>query len=161
MLRRSLLFSLFALPALADSTNLRYSTILGPDFNPAGISADGSGQVYVAANGTPDATGQRTSLLVEAFRPDGSAIYTRRIGVRGSITVGALAADAASNVFLAGGTSAADLQPNAGTQLGTVPSGPSDTRSFLMKLDAKGYCIMVRVPRWLSRKLGRRGGAYR
>lgn len=141
MLRCSLIFSFFALAALADSPNLRYSTILGRDFNPTGIAADPSGNIYVAANGTPDATGQRSSILVKALRPDGSEIYTQRITVTGNITVGALAVDASGSAVLVGGTTAQNLQPNVSTQLGAAPTGSSDSRSFLMKLDPKGIVL--------------------
>ena len=50
MFRYSLLFSVFALAALAESPNLRHSTILGPGFYPVAISADSAGNVYIAAN---------------------------------------------------------------------------------------------------------------
>lgn len=141
MFRRALLLSLFALAALADSPNLRYSTILGSDFNPAGIAADSAGNVYIAANGTPDTTNNRTSIVMKCLRPDGSEIYTRTIAVTGSISAGSLAVDASGDAFLVGGTTVPDFQPNAGTQLGAAPTGPADARSFLMKLDKRGTTL--------------------
>src|SRR5207249_3342642 len=114
---------------------------LGHDFNPAGIAADSTGNVYIAANGTPDTTTNRMSILIKCFRPDGSEIYTRTIAVVGSIVAGGLAVDAAGDAFLVGGTTVPNFQPNAGTQLGTSPNGQADARSFLLKLDPKGITL--------------------
>ena len=141
MLRCFLILWAFALTALADSPKLRYSTIAGDDFDPVGIAADRSGNVYLAGSGTPGATGQRTFIVLTAIRPDGAEIYTRRIAVTGTITVGALAVDGAGYALLAGGTTAPDLQPDVRTQLGAAPSGSSDGRSFLMKLDPQGAVV--------------------
>src|SRR5580704_1885446 len=136
-----LLFSGLAFAASAFPV-LTYSTYLRDNFTPKAIATDSSGNVYLAGNAIVDPATSQSTLLVVKLNPQASQyLYVRYLGGSVNDSANAIAVDATGNVYIAGSTTSPDFPVTSGGNLGTAPTGPSNPRSFVAKLDASGEIV--------------------
>ncbi|HEV3029455.1 MAG TPA: SBBP repeat-containing protein [Planctomycetota bacterium] len=130
-----------------SGSSLVWSTLLGGsgDEGAFAITLDPSGAVYVggytSSTNFPALNGMRGTLkgssdgFVTKIAPDGASIvWSTLVGGSGDDSVAGIVLDAAGNVYLAGGTSSADLPVPGGFD--TALSGSSD--GFVMKITVSG-----------------------
>ena len=121
---------------------LAYSTYLRDSFTPKAIAADSAGNIYVAGNAVLDPASPQTTVLVVKLNPQGTQyLYVRYLGGSVNDSANAMAVDSAGNAYVAGATTSPDFPVTAGGNLGTAPTGQSDQRSFVTKLDASGNVV--------------------
>ena len=128
--------TLFAAPALT------YSTYLRQGFTPNAITTDSAGNIYIAGSFLVDSPARESTGLVVKLNPSGTTfLYQRYLG--GSIydSISAIAVDAAGNAYVAGQTGSPDFPVTTGGNMGIVPCGNSDRRSFVAKLDSVGNVV--------------------
>lgn len=146
MIRLSISLFLFAglvFAATAPSNPvLAYSTYLRDSFTPKAIAADSAGNIYVAGNAVLDPASPQTTVLVVKLNPQGTQyLYVRYLGGSVNDSANAMAVDSAGNAYVAGATTSPDFPVTAGGNLGMAPTGQSDQRSFVAKLDANGNVV--------------------
>ena len=121
---------------------LAYSTYLRDGFTPKAIAADSAGNIYVAGNAVLDSQSPQTTVLVMKLNPQGTQyLYVRYLGGSVNDSANAIAVDSAGNAYVAGWTRSPDFPVTAGGNLGTAPTGQSDQRSFVTKLDGSGNVV--------------------
>ncbi|MGA7236469.1 MAG: SBBP repeat-containing protein [Bryobacteraceae bacterium] len=146
MIRLTLSFCLFSgLVCAATAPSfpvLAYSTYLRDGFTPKAIAADSAGNIYLAGNAVLDPQSPQTTVLVMKLNPQGTQyLYVRYLGGSVNDSANAIAVDSAGNAYVAGSTRSPDFPVTAGGNLGTAPTGQSDQRSFVTKLDGSGNVV--------------------
>jgi uncharacterized protein (TIGR03435 family) len=139
-------FFLYAALAVAASAAtfpaLTYSTYLRDSFTPKAIATDSSGNIYIAGYAIVDPAALQTTVLVAKLNPQASQyLYVRFLGGSVDDYANALTVDAAGNVYIAGSTISPDFPVTTGGNLGTPPTGSTDPRSFVAKLDPNGNVV--------------------
>jgi uncharacterized protein (TIGR03437 family) len=121
---------------------LAYSTYLRDSFTPRAIATDSVGNIYVAGNAMLDPATLQTTVLVVKLNPQGTQyLYVRYLGGSVNDSAAAITVDNGGNAYVAGSTTSPDFPVTAGGNLGTAPTGQSDQRSFVTKLDANGNVV--------------------
>ncbi len=138
----SLLFLCLIPAATCPAANLAYSTYLRYGFTPSAMTSDAQGNLYVAGSAIVDPVSRATSAVVAKLDPTATRyLYLEYQDSAAGDMVGAIAVDAAGNLYVTGTTSNPNF-PVTASQLGAPPTGPSDTRAFLTKLNPAGVVLL-------------------
>jgi uncharacterized protein (TIGR03437 family) len=125
---------------------LTYSTYLRDGFTPNAITTDSSGNIYLAGNLVVDPVARQTTALVAKLNPQATKyLYVRVLGGSVYESGNAIAVDSAGNAYIAGQTASADFPVTAGGNLAALPTGTTDQRSFVTKLDPTGNIVYSAV----------------
>jgi len=140
--------SLFLCSALALAASaatfpvLTYSTYLRDSFTPKAIATDSAGNIYVTGYAIVDPAAAQTAVLVIKLNPQASEyLYVRYLGGSVDDYANAITVDSAGNAYIAGSSASPDFPVTSGGNLGTPPTGGSDQRSFVAKLDPTGNVV--------------------
>ncbi len=129
---------------VAWPASLAVSTFLKDGFVPTAIAADPQGNVYVAGSSIIDPEAQTTGAVVA--KVDGKAsqfLYLSYLDSAASDRISAIAVDSAGNAYVAGWTGNPNFPVTGGGSLGTAPTGSTDLRSFVVKLNPQGAVIFA------------------
>ena len=130
------------IPALWPAT-LAVSTYFKDGFTPSAIAADSAGNAYVAGTAVIDPKAQTSSAVVAKF--DGKAsqyLYLTYFDSAAADTIQGITVDSAGNAYITGWTQNPNFAATGGS-LGTAPTGPTDHRSFVAKLDPQGALVFA------------------
>lgn len=132
--------TVYLLPA-AFAANLTVSTYLRDGFTPTAIASDPGGNIYIAGSTIVDPASRATSAAVMKVNPTATDyVYFSYIDATAPDQVTAIAVDASGNAYVAGWTTNPNF-PVTGATLGTAPAGANDPRSFVTKLDSRGFVV--------------------
>jgi uncharacterized protein (TIGR03437 family) len=123
------------------AASLAYSTYLKDGFTPNAMVSDAQGNLYLAGQAVTDPLSGATSAV--AVKVDSHAskfLYFVYLDGAGSGTASAITVDSAGNAYIAGTTANPNF-PATGGRLGTLPTGPEDSRTFVTKLSPDGAVI--------------------
>src|SRR5260370_32929817 len=122
--------------------NLVISTYLKDGFTPTAIASDLQGNIYVAGSAVIDASSQATGAVVAKLDPKATQyLYLAYLDSAASDQVSSIAVDGSGNAFVTGWTTNPNFPVVGGGALGTTPTGSSDTRSFVTKLNPHGAVV--------------------
>ena len=122
--------------------NLAISTYLKDGFTPTAIASDPQGNIYLAGIAVIDPASQTTGAVVVKLNPKVTQyLYLAYLDSAASDQVSAIAIDGAGNAYIAGSTTNPNFPAVAGAALGTAPTGATDTRSFVTKLNPEGAVV--------------------
>jgi uncharacterized protein (TIGR03437 family) len=140
----NMLASLFVAAAVvqtASPANLAISTYLKDGFTPSAIASDAAGNIYLAGSAVIDPASQTMGAVVAKLDPKASQyLYLTYFDSAANDQLLALTVDSAGNAYVAGWTTNPNF-PNTGT-LGTAPTGVTDTRAFVTKLNPEGAVVL-------------------
>lgn len=132
------------------SANLGLSTYLKDGLTPTAIASDALGNVYIAGSAVIDPASPATSAVVAKVDPKLSQyLYLAYLDSAVSDHVSAIAIDGAGNAYVTGWTTNPNFPVVGGGSLGTAPTGNSDTRSFVTKLNSQGavmFSVLIGGP---------------
>jgi uncharacterized protein (TIGR03437 family) len=122
--------------------NLAISTYLKDGFTPTAIASDSQGNVYLAGSTVIDAAAQTTGAIVAKVDPKATEyLYLAYLDSAASDQVSGIAIDGSGNAYITGWTTNPNFPAVGGGALGTAPTGSSDTRSFVTKLNPQGTVV--------------------
>src|ERR1700677_2136640 len=122
--------------------NLAISTYLKDGFTPTAIASDSQGNVYLAGSTVIDAAAQTTGAIVAKVDPKATEyLYLAYLDSAASDQVSGIAIDGSGNAYITGWTTNPNFPAVEGGALGTAPTGSSDTRSFVTKLNPQGTVV--------------------
>lgn len=133
---------LLALIPSCTAANLSYSTYLRDGFTPTAIASDPAGNVYLAGSSVVDpASGAAAAAIVKLDANASRYLYLSYIDAAQPGTISGLAADSSGNAYVTGITTNPDFPVLGGGQLGTPPTGPADTRTYVAKISPTGIIL--------------------
>jgi uncharacterized protein (TIGR03437 family) len=139
---RFLILASFA--SIGSAANLAISTYLKDGFIPAAVAADAAGNIYIAGSAITDPLSRANGAAVAKIDSEASQyLYFTFLGSAANDQVSAIAVDSAGNAYIAGWTTNPNFPVVGVRALGTAPSGESDSRSFLMKLNPQGTIVFA------------------
>lgn len=138
----------FVLATCAWPASLTYSTYLSEGFTPAAITADSSGNVYLAgdASGVGFASAAPSQVIVVKVNAGGTSYgYYRAIGGSARDSAAGIAVDSNGNAYVVGTATSPDFPVTVGQQVGTLPAPTGGSRAFLVKLNPQGEIVFSEV----------------
>ncbi len=128
---------------VASSANLATSTYLRDGFIPSAIASDPQGNVYIAGIAITDPVTLANGAAVIKVNANATQyVYFSQLDSAASDQISAIAVDGAGNAYVTGWTTNPNFPVFGSAFPGVAPSGdPTDTRSFVMKLNAQGVVI--------------------
>ena len=122
--------------------NLAISTYLKDGFTPAAIASDSQGNVYLAGGAVIDTAAQTTGAIVVKVDPKVTEyLYLAYLDSAASDQVSGIVIDGSGNAYITGWTTNPNFPVVGGGAIGTAPTGSSDTRSFVTKLNPQGSVV--------------------
>ena len=131
-----------------DGSSLAYSGCVGgAGYSLGPFAVDAAGNAYIAGSvnpanfplvnplpsSSPPGQGLQRAFVLK-LGPDGKLLYSTFFGSSGSVSISAIAADAAGNIYLTGLTSSTDFPLKNPIQ----PAPPSSNPAFVAKIKADG-----------------------
>jgi uncharacterized protein (TIGR03437 family) len=138
------LISAVACLQTAWPASLAVSTFLKDGFTPTAVAADPQGNVYLAGSSVVDPAAQTTAAMVA--KVDGKAsqfLYLTYLDTAAGDQISAITVDSAGNAYVAGWTGNPNFPATGGAALGTAPTGSTDLRSFVAKLNPQGAVVFA------------------
>jgi uncharacterized protein (TIGR03437 family) len=132
--------------AALNGAQLTSSTYFGPSFTPVAIVTDATGNIYIAGDIVLDSLTKRQGVLVVKLNPQGTEyLYETYINGSTGESAGGIAIDSSGNAYVAGTTTSPDFPVTAGGALVSAPTGPDDSRPFLVSLSPNGLVTLSTI----------------